>query len=321
MNLRHITQLIRFTLTQLEENARLVPRNRFLTKLDMIWCGLRYGAAPSNYVNFEFHRLNGRERGTFVTHRVSQKLMRRYNSGGDLDVLRSKLKFPQRFSRYFGREFIPSAECTARFLAPHVGEQVIYKPLRGGQGKGITVFSVDDPDALAAELRSMPDGVVETWIRQHPRMQELYPDAINPIRIQTINQGGAPVCLCATITAGRGERYANASCHAIFALVDVKTGIVCTDGCDYDGNSYLVHPETQVPLRGFAIPHWQELLETVTAAAKEIPEIGYIGWDVAITDTGVVLIEGNNDPGYSAYQLPRLTGKRTGMIHAYKPYL
>lgn len=321
MNFHHAFRLLRFALDQLDTNAALVPGPRLLTKLDMLWCGLRYGAAPSNYVNFEFHRLTGRERATFVTHRISQWLMRRYNSGGDLNLLRSKLEFPRKFARYYGRDHIPSRECSNRFLASHVGERVIYKPLDGGQGKGIAVFDVTDPDALAAELRAMPAGVVETWIRQHPQMQALYPDAINPIRIQTINHGGKPVCLCATITAGRSERFANASCHAIFALVDVQTSAVTTDGCDYDGNSYLVHPVTGIPLRGFQIPHWQELLRTVTEAAALIPEIGYIGWDVAITEDGVVLIEGNNDPGYSAYQLPRLTGKRTGMLHAYKPYL
>ncbi|MEE0454812.1 MAG: sugar-transfer associated ATP-grasp domain-containing protein [Sodaliphilus sp.] len=33
-------------------------------------------------------------------------------------------------------------------------------------------------------------------------------------------------------------------------------------------------------------------------AAEHIPQIGFIGWDVAITQNGVELIEGNHNPDY-----------------------
>ena len=39
-------------------------------------------------------------------------------------------------------------------------------------------------------------------------------------------------------------------------------------------------------------------------AAKEVPEVAYVGWDIAITPEGPVLIEGNTTPGYRYYQIP-----------------
>lgn len=42
----------------------------------------------------------------------------------------------------------------------------------------------------------------------------------------------------------------------------------------------------------------------LTSAAKEIPQVAYVGWDVAITPNGPVLIEGNTTPGYRYYQMP-----------------
>lgn len=56
-------------------------------------------------------------------------------------------------------------------------------------------------------------------------------------------------------------------------------------------------------------------------AAAIIPHIGYVGWDIAVTPDGAVLIEGNNDPGYTAYQLPLLTNTHHGTMALFKPFL
>ena len=37
-------------------------------------------------------------------------------------------------------------------------------------------------------------------------------------------------------------------------------------------------------------------------ASEKIPQIGYIGFDIAITKNGPILIEGNELPGYDLYQ-------------------
>ena len=48
---------------------------------------------------------------------------------------------------------------------------------------------------------------------------------------------------------------------------------------------------------GFQIPNWNKAIETVIKAAEKIPQCRFIGWDVAFTDKGVELIEGNHNPG------------------------
>ena len=47
---------------------------------------------------------------------------------------------------------------------------------------------------------------------------------------------------------------------------------------------------------GREIPYWEKVLELCQQAAAIIPEIAFIGWDVAITPSGPILIEGNHDP-------------------------
>ena len=39
-----------------------------------------------------------------------------------------------------------------------------------------------------------------------------------------------------------------------------------------------------------------------------IPEVQYAGWDVAILEDGVAIIEGNRDPGHDVVQMIAQTG-------------
>lgn len=48
---------------------------------------------------------------------------------------------------------------------------------------------------------------------------------------------------------------------------------------------------------GFQIPNWAALLEFVKQAALVVPQVRFVGWDVAVKDDGFELIEANHDPG------------------------
>ena len=47
-------------------------------------------------------------------------------------------------------------------------------------------------------------------------------------------------------------------------------------------------------------------------SCKKIPQIRYIGWDVAFTEKGPLIVEGNEYPGYGILQFYKLKGKKTG---------
>ena len=54
--------------------------------------------------------------------------------------------------------------------------------------------------------------------------------------------------------------------------------------------------------------------------AKLVPTIKYIGWDVAITNDGPVIIEGNSFPGVFQPK-PSLSKEHIGLIPKYKEYM
>ena len=67
-------------------------------------------------------------------------------------------------------------------------------------------------------------------------------------------------------------------------------------------NVFEYHPYTKVKIKGFKVPYFKEAIDLVIEASKKIPQIKYVGFDIAISDKGPVIIEGNECPGYDIYQ-------------------
>lgn len=317
---KYLFESVLYNVTKVSSKYR---KNRVLVFGDMIQCAIRYAASPANYYYFGFAKLDHAQRKTYVTHKLSEQIQKRYNSPKYQIVFYDKMIFSRVFSEFYGRKCMSTETMTREEFTSFVNNvsKFIYKPLEGGQGKGIQVFEkIGGRDTEIYERLKGSHGIIEEWIWQHPAMQKLYPEAVNIIRVQTVYAQNKCHFLCATLTIGYKNKIANASADSIFTLVDVKTGQVSTDGCDYNDNTYINHPETGVHFKGFQIPMWEEVLTMLEKAAARVPQIGYVGWDVAITEYGPVIIEGNNDGGYVGYQLAEVCNGR-GLKEVYQKFL
>ncbi len=58
-----------------------------------------------------------------------------------------------------------------------------------------------------------------------------------------------------------------------------------------------VHPVTGVSFNDLVFPHWEQMRATVLAAAVNLPDCHFQGWDVALTDRGPILVELEGDGG------------------------
>ena len=100
----------------------------------------------------------------------------------------------------------------------------------------------------------------------------------------------------------------------LMANVALDTGVLgpartpAADGVGYD--AIPIHPVTDLPIAGFVLPCWQEVRELVLRSASLFAPLRTIGWDVAITPTSPVIVEGNRwwDPPNDAVTGPSAPG-------------
>ena len=70
------------------------------------------------------------------------------------------------------------------------------------------------------------------------------------------------------------------------------------------GKILLRHPVTQSEFHNFQIPYWDDLKKISIKAQKIFHHIKSIGWDIAITPEGPVIIESNTIMGNHWYSKP-----------------
>ena len=292
--------------------------------IDVIWCTIRYGASPNNYKEFNFRELTSKERDTYVTHGLSQKIIKRYNDPSYIDIFEDKTKFAKHFSAFFGRKWISTEGLTKDRLndfIDSVGERLIVKPACEAQGEGIIVYSHVDVEEAWSKIQNMPKAILEEWIQQHEVLNTVYSDAVNCLRIITLYKDGKTHFLAGGMTWGNGMKIANASASGIVSPVNFNTGKLDKPAADFYGNCYRNHPITKENLIGIKIPYWKETVRMLREAATVVPEVGYIGWDIAITPAGPIIIEGNTTPGYKYYQIPIHMDNKIGNKKRYKKWI
>lgn len=108
---------------------------------------------------------------------------------------------------------------------------------------------------------------------------------------------------------------------SIIAPVDMKTGKVNKPAATFGSKTYENHPTTNKKIKGIQLPYWKEICDMLDEAGKVVPEVRYVGWDIAITPNGPCLIEGNTSPGYKYYQIPAHMENGCGNREIYERYL
>jgi len=191
---------------------------------------------------------------------------------------------------------------------------VVVKPNGGNQGRGVLVLDSVDPDTGRAVPRAgdvttieqAVDGldvgggtsyVVQELLRNHPVLDELAPYATNTLRVQTLfSEDGRVHVLGAVLRLGRrGTMVDNVSQGGIGVHVDVATGVTGRGFTRGHRPLLAEHPDSGAALEGRQLPCWDELLQLVQQAAGRLPGLHAVGWDVALTPAGPVIVEANNN--------------------------
>ena len=93
---------------------------------------------------------------------------------------------------------------------------------------------------------------------------------------------------------GQGGSFVdNGGRGGILVGIDNQIGVLNTVGYDEFLTQYSAHPDTGVQFIGYQLPEWEKLLSLAVELSAQTPTVKYIGWDLAHTDQGWIVIEGN----------------------------
>lgn len=211
------------------------------------------------------------------------------------------------------------------------GQRVFFKPLSGAEGKNLFSvrrvgdhFRMNGRDADLPTVRFTIEApkrplVVEAGVEQHPAQRALFPETTNTVRLLTMldMRDRSPFIVVAAqrIGAQRSGPVDNWTQGGLSARVDLKTGALgkATRLPERDHLEWFDrHPDTGAQIEGVVVPHWEEIVDTILRAAREISFLEYVGWDIIVAPDGPIVLEANINSGMNVLQVhkPLLSDRR-----------
>ena len=315
--LNHIMEIVR------EKSGQ----NKVHTFFDILWCAARYGAGYYDYLMFGFYDMNGRERDTYLTRVRNKKVQEIMNDIAYSDEFDDKLRFNENFAEFLGRKTLNGETATVADLTAFLdGQEAIFAKINHGDcGRGVEKLYVKDFESPAAMLDYIQENklvVLEQVLKQHEDMARLHPASVNTMRILTDLVDDTVHIAYITVKMGRGGGVCdNSGQGGVLCRVDIESGKICSPATDDYFNVYDKHPDTGIVFQGYQLPMVDEAIALAKKAARKVPQVGHVGWDVAITPDGPAIIEGNDFPGTDLCQLYPHYPEKHGLWPYYKELL
>lgn len=300
--------------------SKKTNKNLLFILFDMTKCGLKYQAGYYDYQEFEFYNLNKEQRETYLTRGKNNEIIKKFNDKSKFYIFDNKEEMYKIYNKFLKRQWMVLNENNYNDFLDFFKQNkvIIVKPIDGEGGKGIEKYEyINDEESkiVYSSLLFKKQLLVEQCIKQHPDMNKLYNKSVNTLRMFTFYKDGQAYFLQAILKVGNGGVVDNFSSGGMYTYVDDE-GTVYAEAIDQMDNKYYKHPISNETIVGFKVPMFKEAVGKVEEAAKVVPEMGYIGWDVAISEDGPVLVEGNCYPGVFQVK-PSLVEKKEGIIPKY----
>lgn len=314
-------EMVKFIMSTFDKINDFEKRTNGISKENMLYKSAydywMYGFRPDQQFYYHLWLKTHEEKKTYLSQ-MKQMVYDAYsNRMEDMHYLEDKFEAYELLKPYYKREIIKimSKEDFSKFsdfVSRH--RQFVLKPLSLHDTYGIKKVDISTNSKPLEEIflsiinpgkefvgDYTTDGyghvgaVLEEIVEQDSEFGKMSPKSLNVIRIGTLRAKGKIHLLGAYTKIGiTDDLIVGESRDAIMAGVNLQTGVIETKGYYESGDTTDEHPVSHIKMIGFQFPKWDELLEMLNEVATNmISTINYIGWDVAYTPKGWVIIEGN----------------------------
>jgi Sugar-transfer associated ATP-grasp len=223
-----------------------------------------------------------------------------------------------------GRLVVVSREWNllARCRNPHKHYRLVMKGSRGGGGKKIQFVELHGGKVLLSDremslndfysyFTRCDESLLCQFIEQSDFCRTIYSQTTNTLRLICMREpNGEPFIARAILRVGtnRSNGVDNFGEGGLAANVNLQSGML-DDAIEHDMTSprrpstYARHPDTGIKITGESLPDWEAARDLALLLMGHMPFLNYVGWDIVLTNSGPVLLEGNNYSGVRIAQI------------------
>lgn len=280
---------------------------------------IKYHWDFDEFFMYDYMKLTPEERASFVPEFEKNIFCDKVNDYSASRIFMSKWESYKLFKAFYKRDcvsvqapLLDVPDALSAFLEKH--PKFILKPDSASSGRGIDLFDTRDVKDAVEKIQVRINQyhgryVLEELIAQSPEMGKFHPSSVNSLRMRSFRFDDRTIILPSNLRLGQGDSFVdNTGKGGISAALDEDGTVIAA--CDEAGTSFDVHPDTGEQIHGIKVPRWEEAVDLVKQLAEVLPSVRYVGWDLALTDEGWVMIEGNDKGMFVGIQKTRQKGFR-----------
>ena len=293
-----------------------ISKNNLL--MDMRICANKYGTGYYDYQEFEFYNLNKQERKTYLTRVKNNAIVKKFNNKENFNLFDNKSLFNEKFNKFLKRDWLVLNNNYNEFMEFCSNKkEIIVKPVDGCGGVGVELIKINKKNLKSIYNKLIENNqiLIEEKIVQNKELSKLNKSSVNTLRIVTFYDGKKTHILNNVLKIGNGGVTDNFSSGSMYTFIE--NGRIIVPAIDNKDNIYEIHPISKEKIVGFKIPNYDKAIKLVKECSRICKNVKYVGWDVAILDNDVCLIEGNCYPGI--YQIkPSFLEVKKGLVDIYE---
>lgn len=310
-----------------EAEAIKAQKARPVVLFDMVKWRIKYGFDALDYQVYGFAKNWDPEiRKTFMSSKKWAEICNYVNAltpDKTFDLFK-KSHAARVLKDYFKRDILVLEDSNKEQVMDFIKHDVFFAK-QDESYAGLGVFRVareDFKNTMEIYLWLLKNHIVllEDQIIQHPELEKISPDCVGTLRFTTAVSPNDEVHFFSSLMRMGEGNVDHIVSGQFYALVDDETGKIAKpafkqDG-DFDqrGGDFLEnHPFTGQKLVGFEIPFYKEAMEMVKEMAIKIKEYPFIGWDIAVSEEGPMLIEANKFPANDIIQVYKYHPEEKGL--------
>ena len=291
----------------LKELSKTNHKNPNLMFIDTALSCLLFKSGLQDYINYKFYNKSFKERSEYATIGYQHEFYKITANWEYAPFFSNKVNFHKNFKKYVKRKYVSyedGLEKVKKFIKEN--EEFVRKPITGLGGANVEKIeskNFKDINEFYENLKK-DKCLIEELVIQNKEWSKLNPKSLNTVRVVTKCINGNSSILFAVARIGSGKSIVdNFHQGGVGVKVNVEKGILEGNAIDKKNNESPKTSVTKVKVDGFVIPYWKEIVKMTCEAAKVNDKVNIVGWDVAITDNGPLIIEGNRGPGMDLIQV------------------
>jgi len=280
----------------------------------IIYNSLKYNVSILEYFQFGFYNSKTSNKKNWAGTGYMYEYQLIMNPKDKRSILEDKIQFHKLYKKYIKRfsadlRSIKSDSNILENILQKTNGKIVLKLSTGQVGKEVKIFDAKsfEPMELIKKMESEGYDLIEEYIDQHSKMSELSSSGVNTVRIITqLFSNNQVDILGARLRITVNSPVDNMAAGNLAAPIDINSGQINGPAVysDITKDDEIKHPVTGVTIPCFAIPYWNETVQMAKDSALAFPQNKSIGWDIAITDNGPELVEGNHNWCKLLWQLP-----------------